>query len=247
MRIRILNIFGEIVLIKRILLIIFGILSYRRYNGFNKLKISGTENLENLPERKVLFVSNHQTYFADVAGMVHIFSAVKNGFKNTIKNPIYLLNPKMNLYFVSAKETLENSFLGRIMSYAGAVKVQRTWRESGKEVNKKINVKDTENIGKALSDGWVITFPQGTTKAFSPGRKGTAHIIKQYKPLVIPIHIDGFRRVYDKRGLFVKKKGQKKEIFFKRPLNIDYENDSVDFIMNYIMSSIEQSERFIKI
>ena len=29
------------------------------------------------------------------------------------------------------------------------------------------------SIGIALSDGWVITFPQGTTKPWKPIRKGT--------------------------------------------------------------------------
>ena len=42
---------------------------------------------------------------------------------------------------------------------------------------------DISNINKALNDGWVITFPQGTTTPFKPIRKGTAHIIKHYNPL----------------------------------------------------------------
>ena len=45
----------------------------------------------------------------------------------------------------------------------------------------------------------VITFPQGTTTPFKPIRRGTAHIIKTYKPIVVPIVIDGFRRSFDKR------------------------------------------------
>ena len=57
---------------------------------------------------------------------------------------------------------------------------------------------DTENIRIALEDGWVITFPQGTTTPFKPIRRGTAHIIKTYKPVVVPIVIDGFRRSFDK-------------------------------------------------
>ena len=32
-----------------------------------------------------------------------------------------------------------------------------------------------------------------------PLRKGTAHIIKQYKPVVVPIVIDGFRRSFDRK------------------------------------------------
>ena len=64
---------------------------------------------------------------------------------------------------------------------------------------------DISNIGVALNDGWVITFPQGTTTPFKPG-KGTAHIIKEFKPVVIPIVIDGFRRSFDKKGIRIKKK-----------------------------------------
>ncbi|MCB0473201.1 MAG: 1-acyl-sn-glycerol-3-phosphate acyltransferase, partial [Flavobacteriaceae bacterium] len=60
------------------------------------------------------------------------------------------------------------------------------------------------NIGKALDDGWVITFPQGTTTPFKPIRRGTAFIIKEYQPIVIPVVIDGFRRSFDKKGLQVK-------------------------------------------
>jgi hypothetical protein len=55
------------------------------------------------------------------------------------------------------------------MAYGGAITVERTWRAKGKDViNKKdVNPNDTENIKIALNDGWVITFPQGTTKSLS--------------------------------------------------------------------------------
>ena len=64
---------------------------------------------------------------------------------------------------------------------------------------REVNPNDTENIKIALKDGWVITFPQGTTKSFKPVRKGTAHIIKQHRPIVVPIVIDGFRRSFEKK------------------------------------------------
>ena len=67
-------------------------------------------------------------------------------------------------------------------------------------------MRDISNIGLALDDGWVITFPQGTTTAFKPVRKGTAHMILKNKPTVIPIVIDGFRRSFDKKGLIFKTK-----------------------------------------
>lgn len=79
--------FGHLYFLKRSLIFILGSFTYNRYNGYNQLKISGTENFKNLPDKNVLFVSNHQTYFADVFAMYHVFCATKNGFINTIKNP----------------------------------------------------------------------------------------------------------------------------------------------------------------
>ena len=81
---------------------------------------------------------------------------------------------------------------------------------------------DISKIGTALNDGWVITFPQGTTTPFKPIRKGTAFIIKQYKPTVIPIVIDGFRRSFDKKGLRIKKKNILQSMEIKPPLDIAY-------------------------
>ena len=78
----------------------------------------------NLPKNNVLFVSNHQTYFADVAAMYHVFCAVNNGYMNTIKNPVYLLNPKVDFYYVAAEETMNKGILTRIFKLAGAVTVK---------------------------------------------------------------------------------------------------------------------------
>lgn len=239
--------FGQWYFVKRFLIFLFGIISYRRYNGFNRLTISGTENLENLPDKNVLFVSNHQTYFADVFAMYHVFCSVQNGFKNNIHNPIYLLNPKVDMYYVAAKETMNKGLLTKIFAYTGAITVKRTWREAGKEVKRKVDLNEIDNIEKALNHGWVITFPQGTTKAFAPGRKGTSHIILENKPIVIPVVIDGFRRSFDKKGLLIKKKGVQQTMQFKPPLDIDFEKDDKDTIIVKIMDSIEQSEKFIKV
>jgi 1-acyl-sn-glycerol-3-phosphate acyltransferase len=104
------------------------------------------------------------------------------------------------------KETMQAGLLTRIMAYGGAITVERTWRSKGKDViNKKdVNPNDTENIKIALNDGWVIT--TRNYKSFKPVRKGTAHIIKEHRPIVVPIVIDGFRRSFDKKGLRMKRK-----------------------------------------
>ena len=66
----------------------------------------------------------------------------------------------------------------RIFKLAGAVTVKRTRRAEGKAVNRMVDLSEVENIMKALDNGWVVTFPQGTTSAFAQGRKGTAKLIK---------------------------------------------------------------------
>ncbi|WP_432671445.1 lysophospholipid acyltransferase family protein [Flavobacterium sp. SM2513] len=239
--------FGHILFIKKWLIRIFALLTHRRYRGFNELQIEGSEIIKNLPNTNVLFISNHQTYFADVVAMVHVFNASLSGRVDNIKNIGYIWNPKLNLYYVAAKETMQSGILPRIMSYAGAIAVERTWRSEGKDVQREVNPNDTDNIRIALEDGWVITFPQGTTKSFKPVRKGTAHIIKTYKPIVIPIVIDGFRRSFDKKGLRLKKKGILQSFIIKEPLKIDYDNDTIDEIVEKVEFAIEQHSSFLKV
>tara|TARA_X000001036_G_scaffold201806_1_gene189524 strand:- start:4453 stop:5184 length:732 start_codon:yes stop_codon:yes gene_type:complete len=224
-----------------------GIITHRRYRGFNELKIEGSNVIKELPNSNVLFVSNHQTYFADVVAMLHVFNASLSGRIDSIKNVGYLWNPKLNIYYVAAKETMKSGILPRVLAYAGAVSVERTWREKGKEVKRDVKMTDISNIGIALNDGWVITFPQGTTKPFYPIRRGTAHIIKKYKPIVIPIVIDGFRRSFDKRGIIIKKRGILQSMNIKKPLEINYEKDSFDSIIEKIQYSIEQHPSLLKV
>ena len=241
------NPFGHILLLKKWIIRIFGVISHGRYRRFNNLQIEGSEILRNLPDNNVLFISNHQTYFADVMAMFHVFNAALSGRDDNIKNVGYLWHPKLNVYFVAAKETMKSGFLPKIFAYAGSISIERTWRAAGENVNRQVKMSDISNINKALNDGWVITFPQGTTTPFKPIRKGTAHIIKHYKPIVVPIVIDGFRRSFDKKGIRVRKKNILQTMEIKAPLEIDYENESIAQIVEKIEYAIEQHPSFLKV
>tara|TARA_B100001248_G_C27366950_1_gene449560 strand:- start:356 stop:1123 length:768 start_codon:yes stop_codon:yes gene_type:complete len=241
------NPFGHYLIIKKMLIRYLGYLTHRRYRGFNELKIEGSKVLNELPDSNVLFVSNHQTYFADVVAMLHVFNASLHGRNDTIKNVGYLWNPKLNIYYVAAKETMKSGLLPKILSYAGSIPIERTWREGGQDIKRDVNISDINNISLALKDGWVITFPQGTTTPFKPLRKGTAHLIKQFKPLVVPIVIDGFRRSFDKKGILIKKKGVIQSMLIKNPLNINYDKESTDKIIEKIEFAIEQHPSFLKV
>lgn len=241
------NPFGHYLFVKKWIIRLIGVISHRRFRGFNELVIEGSEIIKDLPDQNVLFISNHQTYFADVVAMFHVFNASLSGRIDSIQNVGYIWNPKLNIYYVAAKETMKAGLLTRIMALGGSVSIDRTWRSNGQKVNRQVKMSDIRNINTALNDGWVITFPQGTTKPFNPIRKGTAHIIKQCKPIVIPVVIDGFRRSFDKKGLYIKKRSILQSMVIKKPLEIDYENATTDEIVEQIEYAIEQHPSFLKV
>lgn len=236
--------FKESRFVKGIIYAIVGIFTYPGINIINKLQITGMENLKGLPKRNVLFVSNHQTYFADVITFIHIFCAHSWGKKNRLGIPFYLLWPFTRIKYVAAEETMKSNWLTKLFMLAGALTVKRTWRAEGGEVRRGLDPADTRKINRALGNNWVITFPQGTTKPFAPGRKGTAFIIKQTRPIVIPVVINGYWRAFNKKGLKFKKKGTLLSVHFKEPLEFTYE-ESVDDILEKVMDAIEQSKKFM--
>lgn len=232
--------FGNVVLFKRALIGILAFFTYSRFNITNKLKIEGTEYLLDLPDRNVMFISNHQTYYADVMALYHIFCSVKWRFKDTIRYPLYFLLPRANSYYVAAEETMKDSgFLPKIFSYTGAVTVKRSWRAKGQEVQRGADRNAPEKIQRALEFGWVVNFPQGTTKPYAPVRRGVAHLIKEYDPIVVPVVINGFRRAFDKKGLRFKKRGTTLSVKFKPPIRFD-KSYTIEQIQVEIARLIEQ-------
>ncbi len=231
-------------IVKGLVYFTVGMVTYPGLVLINSIKIRGTEHIQNLPRRNVLFVSNHQTYFADVIMFIHIFCAVKWRKKNRLGLPYYLLNPFTRIHYVAAEETMNGSLISRFFKLAGALTVKRTWRSEGKEVRRGLDPSDTRKIERALDNSWVITFPQGTTKPFAPGRKGTAFIIKQTQPIVVPVVINGFWRAFTKKGLSFKKTGSVLSVRFKEPLAIDY-NSPAELILEQVMDAIEQSKKFM--
>ncbi|MEN7546774.1 lysophospholipid acyltransferase family protein [Rapidithrix thailandica] len=232
--------FGNYLLIKRFAISVLGIVTYPRLAITNHLKVEGTEHLEGLPDNNVLFLSNHQTYFADVIAFYHIFSSVKWGFKNSIRFPVYLLAPRAKSYYIAASETMEKGgVLPKLFSYGGAIKVERSWRANGANVKRTVDKGAEDKVNSALQHGWVVSFPQGTTSPYAPIRKGTGFFIKKFQPIVIPVVINGFRRAFDKKGLFFKKRNTTLSVRFKPPVHIDYKA-SVEEIVKVIEREIEQ-------
>ena len=234
----------ELPVLKGLVYFFVGIITYPGLNMINRLKISGMEHLKGLPKRNVLFVSNHQTYFADVITFIHIFCAHRWRKKNKLGIPFYLLWPFTHIKYVAAEETMKSSLLTRFFTLAGALTVKRVWNEGAKEKRRGLDPSDTRKILEALDRNWVITFPQGTTKAFAPGRNGTALIIKQTNPVVIPVVINGFSKAFNKTGLVLRKKGTLLTVRFKAPLHLDITQPN-DIITAQLMEAIEQSKEFM--
>ena len=233
------DLFNNPLFLKKILIIIIGLLTHNKFNRKKKLDINGTENIPKNKKNNVLFISNHQTYFFDAIGIIHVLNSTINGNKDNIDNLSYVFKPKLNTYYLAAKETMKSGILPKILSYTGAVLVERTWRKNGKNINRPINNHDINNINKAIKHGWVITFPQGTTDSKGMVRKGTSHIIKKNQPIVIPIRIENFNKRFEKKSLNVKNPSKSISICFKKPLKINYNTDTIDDITIKIKKSLE--------
>lgn len=227
---------------RKLLYALIGVATYPGIAIANKLRISGTENLKGLPKKKVMFVSNHQTYFADVITLLHIFCAVKWGKKNKLGFPYYLLNPFTSVFYVAAEETMKTNWLSKLFTMGGALTVKRTWSHNSAEKRRGLDPSDTRKISRALEENWIIQFPQGTTTPFAPGRKGTAHLIKFHRPIVVPVVIDGFSTAFDKKGLKLKRRGTLLSVRFQPQLPLDYDAP-VEVILDQIMTAIGQKKQ----
>jgi 1-acyl-sn-glycerol-3-phosphate acyltransferase len=210
--------FGNLLLLKGLLTSLLGLLTYPGLNLLNRLRVSGLAHLHDLPDRNVLFVANHQTYFTDVIALYHVFGAAKWRLRQ-ITWPVYLLAPRVRCYYVAAEETMkEGGWLPKLFSYAGAVLVKRSWRKQGEAIQRGADFRSPAKIKRALDYGWVINFPQGTTSPGAPVRKGAANMIKAFQPLVVPVRIGGFDRAFDKKGLRFRQLGTRLTIEFGTPV-----------------------------
>ena len=235
------NIFGKYLLVKKLIMSTVSLCFYPVFRWRNPLTIRGSGIIEALPDAGVLFVSNHQTYFTDVIAMHQVFSATKAGYLDTTRGLGYLLRPFHTLYYVAASETMASGIVPRILAYGSSISIRRTWREGDRQTERDLDLRGIEDIGRALGDGWVATFPQGTTRPFAPGRLGIGHLIRQFRPLVVPVVVDGFSAAFGRTGLDFRNPGQPVRVRFKEPLELDYDASPVELLAQ-IMDAIEQSE-----
>lgn len=221
--------FGHLRWIRWAMINLGGYLTVLQLRVLNRLEISGVENLKNLPRRGVLLVSNHLTHYMDSIVVFHSVSYLRRP---------YLIWPRTDLYVVAALETMKKSgWLPRLMAYNGTINIKRTWKEHDKRIERKVDPQDIQKIGAGLAGGWVLTYPQGTTTPGAPGRIGCAQIIKQFRPVVLPVRLEGLRTAFDKTGLKLRETGIKMSVRYGRPLDIDF-NKSAAEILEQVMIGI---------
>ena len=80
----------------------------------------------------------------DVVAMLHVFNASLHARNNTIKNVGYLWNPKLNIYYVAAKETMNSGILPRILSYAGSIPIEE--RDGGQDIKRDVKTSDIKTF-----------------------------------------------------------------------------------------------------
>ncbi len=132
-----------------------------------------------------------------------------------------------------------SGFMPKMLAYGGSINTRRTFREAGQEVKKMARLGDFTKVFEALDDGWVMTFPQGTTTPYAKGRRGVCHIIKMKRPVVVPVVIGGFRAALGKRGFSFNNPGKKTSITFKEPL-VFADDMNANVMLRQIMEAIEQ-------
>jgi 1-acyl-sn-glycerol-3-phosphate acyltransferase len=216
---------------KRFVFVLLGVYAWMLFRVINRLRGEGRENLSGLPSSNVLFVSNHLTYYMDVLGIHSAIASARctplDGFRHNLE-----------IGFVAAVETLnERGVLPRIFKFAGAVLIRRSWRDGDRDLQRPVDPRDVERVTEALRRGWLITFPTGTTTAGAPVRKGTAHIIRESMPIVVPVHVEGFDCAFSRKGFRCIGRGVDLVVRFGAPLSIAPE-DSVDRIVEILTSAM---------
>ena len=122
------DVFGHYIFLRKLVIRIFGYITYFRFNTKNIPKISGAEYFKDLPKENVLFISNHQTYFADGAFMFHVVYSAIDGYPNLLRLKSILKCRLTAFYYVAAEEPMKFGILPKILALSDAIPIKRTVR-----------------------------------------------------------------------------------------------------------------------
>jgi 1-acyl-sn-glycerol-3-phosphate acyltransferase len=154
------------------------------FRVLNKVRVEGVELLRRLPRRNVIFLANHQTYFLEAIAFYYLLY---------VRHQMPLENPLLR--FSAAEETMRKNPLTLLMRLAGCVTFKRSFRDSGVDVNRPVDLDGVSRVREAISTGWLLHFPAGTTQPGAPFRAGVARILHNTKAVAVPVRVDGFREL----------------------------------------------------
>jgi 1-acyl-sn-glycerol-3-phosphate acyltransferase len=171
--------------VRRGIMASFGVgFSIPYFSILNDVHVEGDEILKDLPERNVVFLSNHQTYFLEA---IAFFDLVYVRHQMPLERPI--------LRFSAAEETMRKNLLTRVMSLVGGVTFRRSFREGGVDVRRAVDLDGVSRVEQAIRDGWLLHCPAGTTKRGAPIRSGVSRLLHNSHAVTLPMRIDGFREL----------------------------------------------------
>lgn len=179
------------------------------FRWLNSVKAEGIDVLKALPRRNVVFLSNHQTYFTEAIAFYDLFYIVHG---MPYEDP--------HLRFSAATETMKKNLLTQFLTYAGGVTFRRSFREAGQEVKRPVDFEGVSKIEEAISTGWLLHFPTGTTQRHAPIRPGIAHLLHRTKAVAVPVRVDGFRDLLLHKQ-FPGRTGKSPTIRFFPPMDLD--------------------------
>lgn len=150
----------------------------------NRVHVRGDALLGRLPRKNVVFLSNHQTYFMEAIAFFDLVY-VKHAFP--LEDPL--------LRFSAATETMQKNLLTQLFTKAGGVTFRRSFREGGRDVKRSVDLEGVAKVEEAITSGWLLHFPAGTTQKGAPLRPGVAQLLHRTKAVAVPVHVEGFRKL----------------------------------------------------
>ncbi|HTS02695.1 MAG TPA: hypothetical protein VMN04_09240, partial [Thermoanaerobaculia bacterium] len=78
---------------------------------------------------------------------------------------------------------------------AGGVTFRRSFREGGREVKRGVDFEGVAKVEEAITTGWLVHFPAGTTQKGAPLRPGVAQLLHRTRAVAVPVRVDGFREL----------------------------------------------------
>jgi 1-acyl-sn-glycerol-3-phosphate acyltransferase len=150
----------------------------------NRIHATGDSLIDRLPRKNVVFLSNHQTYFMEA---IAFFDLVYVTHRLPLEDPF--------MRFSAATETMQQNLVTQLFTKAGGVTFRRSFREGGKEVKRMVDFEGVAKVEEAITSGWLLHFPAGTTQKGAPLRPGVAQLLHRTKAVAVPLRVDGFRRL----------------------------------------------------